>query len=155
MKRAILAVFLVFLLLVTGFSYAENQNLIPNGGFENLTSSGLPDDWYTNAYRSQPGYSRMSVTAEKAYNGQYSVVVENASANDARFICTVKVKPESLYRLSGYVFVDKMEDIGNGANFGVEGIYAASEGIFDTAGQWQYVEWYGETGEDQQEVKGC
>jgi len=150
MKRAILVVCVAFLLLFSASAYADN--LIPNGSFEKVSSSGMPEEWYATAYRSQEGYSRMAASTAKAYSGQYSAVVENASSNDARFTCTVKVKPESLYRLSGYVFVEKMEDTGNGANFGVEGIYSFSEGVFDTNGEWKYIEWYGETGENQTEV---
>lgn len=131
---------------------AATANLLPNGSFEILNSSNQPEDWYATAYRSQAGYSRMVVTDETAYSGQYCAMVENASSNDARFTCTVKVKPASLYRLSGYVLVDTMEDTGNGANFGIEGIYSFSDGLFDTDGEWQYLEWYGETGEDQTEV---
>ena len=38
---------------------------------------------------------------------------------------------------------------GHGANLSVEGIYAFSEKYYDTDGQWQYIEYYGETGPDQ------
>lgn len=154
MKRA-LAVFCVVFLLVgmlCSVSLADDVNLIANGGFEELTDSGLPAEWYATAYRNQTGYSRMAATEEAAHTGRYSAVVENASSNDARFTCTVKVEPESLYRLSGYVLVDSMEDTGNGANFGIEGIYSFSDCLFETDGEWQYLEWYGETGENQHEV---
>jgi len=152
MKRAILALCAAFLLFFCTESYADTTNLLANGGFLVLTSSNLPQDWYAAAYRNQAGYSRITATADVSHSGQYSALVENASANDARFTCTVKVKPETLYRLSGYVLVDKMEDTGNGANFGIEGIYSFSDCLFDTNGEWQYLEWYGETGENQTEV---
>ena len=154
MKRAIAFAFVCLLLVcsLTSALCAENVNLLSNGSFEVLSSSGDPKDWYPSAYRSQPGYSRIAVTSEKAYSGQYSAMVENASSNDARYICAVKVQPETLYRLSGYVLVENMEDTGNGANFGLEGIYSFSDGLFDTSGEWEYLEWYGETGEDQTEV---
>ncbi len=152
MKRAIAFVCIVFLLLFSSAVIAEENNLLSNGGFEKISSSGGPADWYLSAYRTQAGYSRIAVTEEKAHSGRYSAVIENASANDARYTCTVKVNPESLYRLSGYVLVESMEDTGNGANFAVEGIYSFSDGLFDTDGDWQYLEWYGETGENQTEV---
>ena len=153
MKRAI-AIFCAALLVIISFltGAAAEKNLLPNGGFESIASSGMPEDWYATAYRSQAGYSRMTVTDEAFHSGSFSALVENASANDARFTCTVKVKPESLYRLSGYVRVESMQDTGNGANFGIEGIYSFSDGLFDTNGEWQYLEWYGETGEKQTEV---
>ena len=45
-----------------------------------------------------------------------------------------------------------MEDEGNGANFGIEDLYASSTGLYDTDRQWQYLEWYGKTGADQREI---
>ncbi len=152
MKRALAACLLYIVVLTCAFSYAfanEEENLLLNGGFENVNVAGEPEGWYAKAYRTQAGYSRVSVTSEKAHSGQYSAVIENSSSNDARFICTVTVEPESLYRMSGYILVESMEDIGNGANFGIEDIYSFSDRLFDTNGEWQYIEWYGETGQDQ------
>lgn len=153
MKRAI-AVLLSFLLVLSAWALclAETKNLLANGSFEQLDGSGNPIDWYANAYRGQAGYSRIAVTDAKAHSGRYSAMIENASSNDARFICTADVKPQALYRLSGYILVDHMEDVGNGANLALEGIYAFSDCLFDTAGEWQYVEWYGETGPEQTEL---
>ncbi|HIS42341.1 MAG TPA: glycosyltransferase family 39 protein [Candidatus Limiplasma pullicola] len=152
MKRICAFFCLALTLLVCLTAAAEETNLIANGGFETLDASGDPVDWYPVAYRTLEGYSRIAVTSEKAHSGQYSAVVENASANDARYTCTVSVEPSSLYRLSAYVLVDSMEDTGNGANLGIEDIYSYSDCLFDTDGEWQYLEWYGETGEDQHEL---
>ena len=152
MKRICAFFFLALTLLMCLTAAAEEANLIANGGFETLDASGNPEGWYPTAYRTQEGYSRIAITSEKAHSGQYSAVVENASANDARYTCTVSVEPSSLYRLSAYVLVESMEDTGNGANLGIEGIYSYSDCLFDTDGEWQYLEWYGETGEDQREV---
>ena len=152
MKRAAAAVCLLLLILTSLFSASAENDLLANGGFEVLGADGHPDGWYATAYRNQAGYSRIAVTDEKVHSGKYSVVIENANSNDARYTCTVRVKPESMYRLSGYVLVDHMEDTGNGANFGIEGIYAFSDCLFDTQNEWAYLEWYGETGEDQHEL---
>lgn len=130
----------------------ESLNLLPNGGFEMLDETGMPNGWQVSAYRTQAGYSRITVTDEQAHSGQYSAMVQNASDNDARFVFKAAVEPESLYRLSGYVLVDHMQEHGNGANFGLEGIYAHSDRLFDTQGEWVYLEWYGETGEEQTEL---
>lgn len=148
MKRAIALLCLLVWVLAAGVGYAS-ENLISNGGFELQETSGRPQGWYEKAYRTQAGYSRMAVTDEQAHTGMYSVVIDNANINDARYLYTADVEPESLYRLSGYVLVEWMEDIGNGANFGIENIYAFSDCLHDTNGEWQYLEWYGETGEDQ------
>ncbi len=153
-KHLWLTLTLVLALMLCGSAaMAEGANLVPNGGFETLDASGGPEGWYTAAYRTQEGYTRFAVSSDIKHSGMYSVKVENANTNDARYICTVPVEPSSLYRASGYILVDSMEDYGNGANLGLEGVYAFSQTVFDTQGQWQYVEWYGETGEDQREIE--
>ena len=84
-----------------------------------------------------------------ARTGEYAAVVNNIGMNDARFAQTVSVKPETLYRLSGWIRADGILDSGRGANLSVEGVYVFSEGVYETGGEWLYVELYGETGEDQ------
>ena len=151
--RAFLCLLTAFIYMLPALAFAgDAASLLTNGGFERLTPAGEPVDWYATAYRNQEGYSRIAVTDAKAHTGRYSALVENASLNDARFTCAVKVEPESLYRLSGYVLVDGMGEEGNGANLAIEDIYAFSDRFYDTAGEWKYVEWYGETGENQTEI---
>ncbi len=132
---------------------AAGDNLVENGGFETVAADGLPQGWYTSAYRTQEGFSRFTVTDEKAHSGRYSARVENANPNDARFVCVVPVEPSSMYRVTGYIWVESMQEGGNGANLAVEGVYANSTPLFSTGGQWQAVEWYGETGETQRDVQ--
>ena len=149
MKRLFAAILFAVLLFAAACTQAETVNLHQNGSFEIITSAGEPEGWYATAYRNHPGYSRMKVTDESAHSGRYSIMIENASSNDARYTYTASVEPDTLYRLSGYVLVESMEDVGNGANFGIEGIYAFSDCLFDTGGKWQKLEWYGVTGENQ------
>lgn len=154
MRRAcVLLCLILTVCCAAATSYAsESVNLLSNGGFELLDENGEPAEWYPNAYWTQDGYSEIAVTDEKAHSGKYSAVVENFDSNDARFVCTVEVEPSSMYRISGYVLVESMEDFGNGANFGIEGLYAYSDCLFDTDGDWYYLEWYGETSETQTEL---
>lgn len=143
----------VFLLIPVSAFCQQEEDLLLNGGFELLDSSGVyPLGWETNAYRTQTSFTRFSISEEKAHSGQYSAKIENINMNDARYLTTVAVEPESMYRISGYILVDWMEDGGNGANFALEDVYGTSECLFDTDGQWQYVEWYGETDTDQTEL---
>ena len=95
----------------------------------------------------------MKLPIEQAHSGSYSAKIINANLNDARYVTVVKVEPESMYRVSGYILVKEMDDVGNGANFGLEEIYAASESVFSTNGEWQYVEWYGETDTGQTQIE--
>ena len=150
MKRCLTLLLIVLLCFLPAAVLAEN--LLQNGGFEQADESGLPLGWEESTYRTQEGLTRMELSQEKVHSGQYSVMIENASSNDARFICTVPVEPSSMYRLSGYVLVEHMEDTGNGVNFALEGLYAFSECLFDTGEEWVYLEWYGETGPSQTEL---
>ncbi|MEA4927051.1 MAG: phospholipid carrier-dependent glycosyltransferase [Candidatus Limiplasma sp.] len=149
--------FLTVLVLLVSFwmlpALAEEKKLLANGGFEQVSANGEADGWYTSAYRTQEGYTRFTITQEKAHSGLYSAKITNANLNDARYLCTVTVRPESMYRVAGYILVEDMADTGNGANFALEGLYAFSRCVYQTDGQWQYVEWYGETGENQTEIE--
>jgi len=147
-----LLIILTLLSLFAGFAAAEGTNLVTNGGFETVNASGEPNGWYTSAYRTQEGYTRFEITNEKAHSGTYSAKITNANSNDARYVYSLAVKPESMYKFSGYILVDTMEDSGNGANLAIEDVYSFSETVYDTQGKWKYVEWYGETGEGQTEV---
>lgn len=147
----LLAALCMLLFVLPQAAFAQS-NLLSNGGFEIVDANGDAADWYRNAYYDEVGYSRLSITDQVSHSGNYSAMIENASPNDARFVCTVKVKPSSLYKMSGYILVESMEPGGNGANFAMEDIYAVSDCLFDVTGQWQYVEWYGRTGIGQKEL---
>ena len=155
MKKWIGGFLLAILLmgLFSGFALADSANLLANGGFENVNASGEPDEWYTSAYRTQEGFTRFEITTEKAHSGIYSAKITNANLNDARYVCTVSVQPETMYCVSGYILVDTMEDSGNGANLAIEDVPTYSDCVYDTQGEWKYVEWYGETEVDQNEVQ--
>ncbi|MDD3411512.1 MAG: hypothetical protein PHY12_11965, partial [Eubacteriales bacterium] len=135
----------------------EEKELLTNGGFERAGAADTPDGWYSSAYRTQQGYTRFAVTGERAHSGEYSAKITNANANDARFVYPVTVEPESMYRFSAWVYVEDMEDEGNGANLAIKDVYAFSDCLFDTQGEWQYLEWYGETdvGQTQVELSVC
>lgn len=150
--RLLLIALCLMLLIIPAAAEEAQGNLLKNGGFEQMDDYGDPVDWYATSYRPEEGYSRLTIANEVVHSGHNAVSIENASMNDARFVTTVKVKPNTLYRMSGYVYVDHMNGVGNGANFAIEGIYAFSVCLFDTDNAWQYLEWYGRTGADQTEL---
>lgn len=145
---------LLALLVLGGMAQAQgSENLLSNGGFEQVDASGNPADWYVSMYRKQEGYSRVTVTEEKAHSGTRSALIESVNMNDARLICRISVEPDTLYRFSGYVWVESMTDQGNGANLALEDIFAHSDGIFEPSAEWRYLEWYGLTGPSQWEAE--
>ena len=132
-------------------SGAEEENLLYNGDFEILDENGLPDGWFTDAYRMNPGYSVFSDVPGMEGADSHAVSIRNTAKNDARYAQTVSVEPETMYCLSGYIRAEGFQD-GHGANLSIEGIYAFSEKVYDTNGEWQKIEYYGETGPDQYEI---
>ena len=141
---------LLLLLIVVSFGPAFAENLLENADFTELDDDGIPTGWYTDAYIQEAGYTRFQVTAGDAEHPR-ALLIQNIGENDARLAQTVDVEPESMYLFSGYIRAEGVEE-GHGANLSVEGIYAFSEPVYDTDGLWQYVEYYGETGPDQDYV---
>ena len=145
-KRAFLFILMVFILALFQCS-AIGENLLENADFAELDQDGFPAGWYTDAYILDPGYSVFS-TGEGDSEHPNIVTIQNIGENDARFAQAVEVEPDSLYLLSGYILASDVKG-GHGANFSVEGVYAFSEKEYDTGGEWKYIEYYGETGPDQ------
>lgn len=150
-RLAALVMALMMLFVLPCHAEEDEGNLLYNGGFEYLDESGMPDGWYTDAYVRQEGYTTYGMTGD-AHGGENAAVVNNLGMNDARFAQSVSVKPETLYCLSGWIMADNILDSGRGANLSIEGVYVFSESVYHTEGGWQYVELYGETGEDQYDV---
>ena len=133
----------IWIFLLAAPAGAEGDNLLVNGDFKILNNDGLPESWFVDAYRLDPGYSVFSITEGK--DGETSaILIQNTAKNDARLAQTVSVRPESLYCFSAYVRADGVRE-GHGANLSVEGLYAFSEKKYDTDGQWQKIEYPGKS----------
>lgn len=122
-------------------------NLLKNSGFESVNGEGLPDDWLPDAYLSIYGVTDFEVSDGKIGGG---ITIRNNDANDARFVQTVQVEPNTLYEFSGYVRAKAMD--GRGANLSVMQVSAVSESLLDTRGEWQKLMVYGRTGTKQREL---
>lgn len=147
-KRTLMGI-LALMLVFIGLADAEEAvNLLKNPGFEALDDRGLPVDWKRDAYDDREGITLFSIS-NQAYSGAHAAVVENLGMNDARFSQTVKVKPNAMYRLSGWIKATEVMDAGRGANLSVAGVYAFSESLYETNGEWVYIETYGLTDDKQ------
>ncbi len=152
LKRLLLFVLIMLSLLMGCPGIAEEPvNLLQNASFENLDEEGNPIAWFTDAYVLRTGVTQFSVS-ETARTGQHAIMIENFDMNDARFAQTVKVEPNSIYRLSGWVCADHILDAGHGANLSIEGVYIFSDSLYETNGEWTFLELYGRTGKDQKTV---
>ena len=121
----------------------QEGNLLLNGSFETLDDRQMPANWYTDDYLRTPGYTDYSAEA-----GVITIV--NHDYNDARFAQQVEVQPDSLYCFSGEIRAEATG--GWGANLSVADVYAFSECVYDSEGEWQTVRIYGRTGENQKQV---
>lgn len=129
----------------------DNPNLIQNAGFEELTAENLPQGYFVDAFRRQPNASQFKSSEELSYRGKRSIYIKNNSSNDARFAQTVEVEPNTLYKLSGYIQAGGVTE-GKGANLSIEGVYSFTDAVYDSEGEWQYVELYGKTGPQQRKL---
>ena len=149
--KRVTALLLMLMLLCTCAAYGEEEtNLLANASFEQLDADGLPSVWYTDAYRTMEGYT-VYTSAADAQDGERCVRIENIGLNDARFAQKVRVEPDTLYRLSGWIRADSIADSGHGANLSVADVYAFSRSVYESDG-WEYVEYYGWTGPEQTEL---
>ena len=132
---------------------ASAENLIRNPEFEEDLSSGGITFWDCDLW---DGTADITFDTEKLgiYNCLHILSYED---NDARWIQTVDVKPDTEYRLSGYILAQgcSEEDTARGANLSIYNSSAYSVSVYDTAGEWQYVEIYGKTGSGQTELTVC
>ena len=121
--------------------------LLKNGSFEQVNDEGTPDGWLPESYLKYKDITRFEVTEGKEGKG---VQIISYAPNDARYYQTVKVSPNTIYRFSGYI--KSSAQGGRGANLSIADVYVFSEAVYETGGDWQYVELYGKTGAKQRQV---
>ncbi|MBQ9408641.1 MAG: phospholipid carrier-dependent glycosyltransferase [Clostridia bacterium] len=143
----------ILLLILSCLIGACAENLIRNPEFDqDFVSEGISfwdvDLWDNTA----------DVTFDVEKIGIYNCLhIAAGTDNDVRWIQTVPVEPDTEYRLSGYILAQNCseDDGARGANLSVYNSAAYSVSVYDTAGEWQYVELYGKTGPDQTELVVC
>lgn len=154
-KLLILAACLVLILGTIGyFVFSKPKTpveygveLLKNGGFEAIDEEGFPENWLPEAY-----FNYADVTRFEVVDGESGkcIQITNRSPNDARYFQTVRVSPDTTYLFSGLIKAEA--EGGRGANLSVADVYAFSEAIYQTDGDWQKVEFYGKTGRHQHDV---
>ncbi|WNS41628.1 phospholipid carrier-dependent glycosyltransferase [Paenibacillus sp. MMS20-IR301] len=140
---------LLFILPVTNI-YAEG-NLLQNPGFEE-GEDGAPAGWSKDMWIAGDASGTLSVQSEDVHSGSKAAVIENFAANHLKWVQTVAVTPDTYYRISGFVKVVTTAGEGMGANIFPVGIGGGYPSTLDTTGNWQYLEFIGQTGAGQTEV---
>ena len=139
------ALLLCMLFMICAGAFAHG-NILQNP--EISVAEGAAQGWTADAW----DVSRSVMEADAAgMDGNGALYISSATENDARFVQTVSVDPDTDYRLACYVKADCSEG-GAGANISVGNSFARSDGVFDTQGEWVLVEMYGKTGPDQTEM---
>lgn len=145
-----LLIAVIMIALPMSFASAQGENLAKNGDFEIIGSTGdQPAGWTFNDYLND-GTTSKGFIQQDAERGNV-VFIQNLAENDARFIQTIKVSPETVYMLSCYV---KTENVvgGAGANIALESMICHSNAVTGT-NDWMKVILVGKTGPDQKELE--
>lgn len=145
-----LIMLLCMLALPAGTIFAEG-NLLQNSGFEEAPA-GVPSSWTKDVWVQGDQASILSVESEDVHSGGYAAVIENLQPNHAKWIQKFTVKPNTHYRISGWVKVVSAGTEGMGANILVVGVGSGYPSTKDTGGQWQQLSFVGKTGENQKEL---
>lgn len=127
--------------------FAADENLINNGSFEESS-----EDWLQHVWNSEAGITEFGIDSSMAHSGKRSVWIINHMPNDARFKQNIGVEGSTYYRLSCYVKTEDVPSDSKGANISVDEITDTSINITGTTEDWQYIELYGITDKDQNEI---
>jgi hypothetical protein len=143
---------ILFAFLVAGPAVFGADNILANPGMEEASGNTVAV-WRPWAYFHEKAvFERI---AGNAHAGGFSASISCPSEDDARYIQTANVKPNTTYRISCWI---KTENIGTGAvgaNISVERTPYASRDIRGTNGRWENVSLYVRTDESVHALNIC
>jgi putative membrane-bound dehydrogenase-like protein len=88
-------------------AYKEGPNLLPNPGFETVGADGLPEGWKRRDYQNLPANAeaRWEIASGEgmARTGKNAMRCVTRANADTSFYADVELKPNTQYRLSGWV----------------------------------------------------
>lgn len=140
----LLLVFSLFF-IAAGSAVNGSENLLTNGDFEAEPElAGWKEDYW------QPG-STFVLTGEKVHGGKKALMIRSTTSNDVRAIQTVEVKPNTFYRLAGWIATTDVPEERVGGNLCLMGGYDHTSSVNGTK-DWTYVELNFRTHASQTEV---
>jgi mono/diheme cytochrome c family protein len=87
--------------------YQEGPNLLPNPGLEKLAADGLPEGWKRRDYGRSAGNEGAEWTVvsgtDNVHGGEHALRCITRDSADTSFYADVPLKPNTQYRLSGWV----------------------------------------------------
>ncbi|MFD0670438.1 phospholipid carrier-dependent glycosyltransferase [Cohnella sp. GCM10027633] len=133
------------------FAAESGRPMEVNGAFA-ADAAGQPEGWRQDGYLSAGEASVLEIIGSGGADGGAFAKVMNREPNDARWIRSVAVKPDTFYRLSAYVRAEVAPGAEKGANLSVLGIIDTSADFLHTDGQWVPIEYVGKSGAEQTEL---
>ena len=129
------------MLLLIGFAaanaesrhYEATSNLLSNGSFENgdYSPTGTPSDWEPDAWQPSAIFAWDNT---QAHSGTKSIKIFAPSENDARWVQSAAVEPNTLHFLSGWIKTENVDhssqSVDAGANLSLYGTWERSDGVF-------------------------
>jgi len=124
-KVAALSLFFAYFVAVSG-----QENLVLNPGFEEGTGE-YPDNWNTYIQSGDASYVSFSWVSDVVHSGSKSVCIVHTDSAMSSFYQKVPVKPNYIYKVSGYI---KTQGVEAGANWWEGGAQLRVDG--DVTGNW-------------------
>lgn len=142
-----LIIILLCFFLLYKFSYPYWTSIIQNGGFESISGNSV-HAWLHELVLDKPGVTGFTADETVKHSGLRSICITNHFPNAGRYIQEVRVKPNTLYKLSGWIRTEDVGLNGKGAYLSAGGEAIATRDINGTSAAWQYVEHFIKTGEN-------
>lgn len=88
-------------------NYKEGPNLLPNPGFETVTTKGEPEGWKRRDYGTKPGNAgaewKVVTAKDQVRSGSSAVRCITRAEGDTSFFADVVLKPNTEYKLSAWI----------------------------------------------------
>jgi len=126
-------------------------NKVLNGGFESVMGD-LPRDWRLECWQAENAICSYEADSKYKVKGKYSAKIEHRGKSDSRWVQEVEVKPNTNYKLSGWIKTVGVGGEGAGASIQIQDTAIKTE-VFSGTRDWTYVETEFKTGLEQKSVK--
>ncbi len=147
--KKVLALFFAVLMSTAAFAENKGENLLLNGGFEAADSAQKPLHWTAEHWIDSSEYKSQN---QKTHSGKMALEIKSGAENDIRLVQVAKVKPNTFYKLSGWIATEKVILDKTGANLCVVDDFHHTISLNGTS-DWLPVELNFLTHSNQTEVK--
>ena len=146
----ILIIILIIVLLACPSASAQ-VNVLMNPSFEEI-ADGNSVGWQTVVWNKEPNATEFSVESGNACAGERCISIVNNVPNDARYMQTVKVEGNTIYKISCCVRTEEVGEHGTGACISFYGRFTSSHDIKGTTVGWETIELFIKTGTDVESI---